>query len=505
MIKRSSGVLMHISSLPGKYGIGSFGKEAVEFSKILKEMGFSYWQTLPFGTVDKCNSPYKSFSAFAGNPYFIDLPALAEKGLLTEEELKENECVNPFFVDFQWINQTRDKVLRTAYSRITEEDRKLIYDFCSLNKHWLPDFALYMTLREKNDNKDWYDWEDKKLKFHDKDAVAEAMITYAEDVLYHEFLQYEFYSQWKKAKAEINKNGIKMIGDMPIYVSLESSDVWANRELFDLSEDGSPRLVAGVPPDYFAEEGQMWGNPLYNWDFMKTQNYAWWVKRIENSLLIFDMVRIDHFRGFSAYWAIPAKAETAKSGNWVKGPGMGFFDIIMKKFDNSQIIAEDLGDIDEDVYNLLMQTKLPGMRVMQFAFIGDKDSIHLPHNYERNVIAYTGTHDNNTILGWLWEAEPENRKTALEYCNFTGDDWGKGGCYSESCRCIIRALWQSVAQLTIVPVQDLCGFGSDTKMNHPGIATGNWAFRITKEALSQIDKEWIKNLNTTYRRVIEKI
>ena len=499
-MKRSSGVLLHISSLPGKYGIGSFGKEAIEFSKLLKEMGFTWWQTLPFGTVDKCNSPYKSFSAFAGNPLFIDLSSLAEKGFLTEKELKENECENPYFVNFEWLNKTRYKVLRLAYERIDEKEKNEIKKFIEKNKHWLPDFALYMTLKEKNDDKDWYLWKDLGLKLHKKESIEKALKKYSDEVFFHEFMQYEFYSQWEKIKLEINKNGIKMIGDMPIYVSLESSDVWANRELFDLSEDGNPRLVAGVPPDYFSEDGQMWGNPLYNWELMKSQNYKWWINRIENSLHIFDMVRIDHFRGFSAYWGIPAKSKTAKNGSWIKGPGMDFFNIIMKKFNNSQIIAEDLGDIDKDVVNLLKETKLPGMRVMQFAFIGDRDSIHLPHNYEKNVVAYTGTHDNNTILGWLWEASQENRKIALDYCNFTGNDWGMGGYYSESCRSIIRTLWQSSAQLTIAPIQDLCGFGSDTKMNQPGIANGNWAFRITNEALSEIDKKWIENINDIYRR-----
>lgn len=499
-MKRSSGILLHISSLPGKYGIGSFGKEALKFSKFLKEMGFTWWQTLPFGTTDDCNSPYKSFSAFAGNPLFIDLHTLAEKGFLTENELKENECPNPYFVNFEWLNKTRYKIFRLAYKRIDENEKNKIKEFEKKNKHWLPDFALYMTLREKNSNTDWYLWKDKELKFHKKEAVEKAFEKYADEVFFHEFLQYEFFSQWEKIKSEINKNGIKMIGDMPIYVSLESADVWANRELFDLSEDGSPRLVAGVPPDYFSEEGQMWGNPLYNWEFMKKQNYSWWIERIKNSLQIFDMVRIDHFRGFSAYWGVPADAENAKSGSWIKGPGMDFFNVVMKKFNNSQIIAEDLGDIDEDVVKLLKETKFPGMRVMQFAFIGDRDSIHLPHNYEKNVIAYTGTHDNNTILGWLWEATPENRKIALEYCRFTGKDWGMGGYHSESCRSVIRTLWQSPAQLAIVPIQDLCGFGSDTKMNQPGVAGGNWAFRITEEALSQIDKKWIESINDIYRR-----
>ena len=302
-MKRSSGILLHISSLPGKYGIGSFGKEALKFSKFLKEMGFTWWQTLPFGTTDDCNSPYKSFSAFAGNPLFIDLPTLAEKGFLTEEELKENECSNPYFVNFEWLNKTRYKIFHLAYERIDENEKNKIKEFENKNKHWLPDFALYMTLREKNNNTDWYLWKDEELKFHKKEAVEKAFEKYADEVFFHEFLQYEFYSQWEKIKSEINKRGIKMIGDMPIYVSLESSDVWANRELFDLSEDGSPRLVAGVPPDYFSEEGQMWGNPLYNWELMKKQNYSWWIERIKNSLQIFDMVRIDHFRGFSAYWA----------------------------------------------------------------------------------------------------------------------------------------------------------------------------------------------------------
>ncbi len=326
-MKRSSGILLHISSLPGKYGIGSFGKEALKFSKFLKEMGFTWWQTLPFGTTDDCNSPYKSFSAFAGNPLFIDLQTLAEKGFLTEDELKENECSttddcnspyksfsafagnplfidlqtlaekgfltedelkenecsNPYFVNFEWLNKTRYKIFHLAYERIDENEKNKIKEFENKNKHWLPDFALYMTLREKNNNTDWYLWKDEELKFHKKEAVEKAFEKYADEVFFHEFLQYEFYSQWEKIKSEINKNGIKMIGDMPIYVSLESADVWANRELFDLSEDGSPRLVAGVPPDYFSEEGQMWGNPLYNWELMKKQNYSWWIERIENS------------------------------------------------------------------------------------------------------------------------------------------------------------------------------------------------------------------------------
>lgn len=497
---RASGVLMHISSLPGKYGIGSFGKEAVEFSKLLKEMGFSFWQTLPFGTIDDYNSPYKSFSAFAGNPLFIDVETLFKKQLITEEELKLLEIENPFVVPYDIIKENRKEIFKKAFKRISSSYVEKIKKFEENNKNWLPDYALYMMIKEKNNGKDWYDWEDEKLKFHDEKALQDFSVRYATDLFFEKFIQYEFYSEWEEIKNKINQNGIRMIGDMPIYLSLESSDVWANRELFNLSKDGSPKLVAGVPPDYFAEDGQLWGNPLYNWKVMKNDNYKWWVERIENALKIFDTVRIDHFRAFSAYWAVPNGAKTAKAGKWVKGPGMSLFKILLKKFDSSKIIAEDLGDIDDGVRTLLAKTKLPGMRVMQFGFIGDDDSIHIPHNYDKNVVAYTGTHDNNTLLGFLWESNEENRKKILEYSNFTGSDWGMGGFESESCRAIIRTLWQSSANLVIVPVQDLCGFGEDTKMNSPGNPNGNWSFRITWDALNRIDRGYFKKINEIYRR-----
>lgn len=497
-MERKSGILMHISSLPNKYGIGSFGKEAIKFSEMLKEMGIKYWQTLPFGTIDSFNSPYKSFSAFAGNPYFIDLETLYEKKLLTEEELRENEYKNPYAVDFNWLRDTRFLVFEKAYNRIDENYKIEISKFVKENA-WVEDFALYMAIREKNNNKDWYDWEE-DLKFHKKSAIEDFKISNEREISFYEFLQYEFYSQWENVKKEINKNGIQMIGDIPIYVSLESSDVWSNRKLFELSEEGKPKLVAGVPPDYFSEEGQKWGNPLYDWKAMKKQNYKWWIDRIGNSLKLFDKIRIDHFRGFSAYWGVPSEAKTAKEGSWIKGPRMDMFNVVLKKFEKSQIIAEDLGVIDSDVVKLLEKTKFPGMRVMQFGFLGDRDSMHLPHNYERNIIAYTGTHDNNTLLGWLWELSEENRKLVLEYCGFNGEDWGTGGFDSKSCKCIIKTLWASVASIVIVPIQDLCGFGSDTKMNAPGKAEGNWSFRISEEALNSIDKIFVKELNETYRR-----
>lgn len=497
MNQRSSGVLMHIASLPGRHGIGSFGKEAVSFAKFLKGMGFTYWQTLPFGTTDSFNSPYTSFSAFAGNPYFIDLPTLCSDGLITRIELELNTFKEPFAVDFAWLEKTRMPLLRKAFSRADDKLKAKIEAFCEENE-WLPDFALYMALRDEHDGKDWVDWED-DLRLRKPEALKKAAAALKDDVAFYEFVQYEFFTQWEKVKKEINALGIKIIGDMPIYLSLKSSDVWANQHLFQLDEEGHPLCCAGCPPDYFAEDGQFWGNPIYDWDAMKKTGYDWWMKRIGASLEIYDMVRIDHFRAFSAYWSIPANAKTAKEGKWVDGPGMDFFDHVFKKFDAPQIIAEDLGTIDEGVVKLIEKTGLPGMRVLQFGFVDDADNLHLPHNIPRKSIAYTGTHDNDTLFAFIYGATPEQREYFLSYCNFHGD-WTEGGYHSAVCQAMIRCLWQCPAQIAILPIQDLCGYGTDTRMNKPGVSVGNWSFRITDEALAKIDAEWMLETNKTYFR-----
>lgn len=495
---RSSGVLMHISSLPGPCGIGSFGKEAVAFAELIKSMGFSYWQTLPFATTDSCNSPYTSFSAFAGNPFFIDLPTLKEDGLITEEELRENSYHEPYAVDFQWLNETRMPLLRKAFSRLDAKGREKVAVFCKENNYWLPDFALYMALKDQHDQLDWPDWE-APLRLRDSAAIKKAKETLAEEILFYEFVQYEFFTQWKAVKKKINDLGIQMIGDMPMYLALRSADVWSNQQLFQLDKDGNPVQCAGCPPDYFAADGQFWGNPIYNWDVMKRTGYDWWLKRIGMALKTYDMVRIDHFRAFSAYWSIPADAETAKEGKWVKGPGMDLFSKVFKTFDHPQIIAEDLGDIDEDVVKLIQETGLPGMRVLQFGFIDNADNLHLPHNIPKNALAYTGTHDNDTLLGWIFGAEPWQRDNALRYCSFDGD-WREGGYKSKVCHAMIRTLWQCPAQITLLPIQDLCGYGTDTRMNRPGVAEGNWAFRITEQALRELDCDWMLETNRVYRR-----
>lgn len=500
---RASGILMHISSLPGDYGIGSFGRAARDFVDFIKSAGCSYWQVLPFGPIDDYNSPYKSFSAFAGNPFFIDLDRLAHFGLLTAEELDSVRVAEPHTVAFDFIRRTRIDLLWKAYDRLDEAFHQMIRDFALEHEDWLPDYALYMTLKNHFGGADWYDWEDEALKLHEAEAVAKARQEYAKEIDFQEFLQFEFFAQWQYLKTYANDRGVKIIGDMPIYVSLESADVWACRELFDLDEEGRPQAVAGVPPDYFSTDGQLWGNPLYRWDYLKETGYHWWTLRLKHALTLFDSVRIDHFRGFSAYWSIPADAETAREGQWLAGPGMDFFKAMEPIIAHSEgeIIAEDLGVQDEELCGLLAETGFPGMRVFQFAFIEEGNNPHFPHNYPDNVVAYTGTHDNNTLLGYLWELLPHQRDYALRYVDFDlAADWSVGGAAFPCGHKIIRALFMSAASLVILPIQDVLGYGSDAKMNAPGQPFGNWTFRITSGALKELDNRWLQQLNILYKR-----
>ena len=349
MNKRASGVLMHVSSLPGAYGIGCFGKEAKEFIDFLSDTGCTYWQVLPFTPTDAYNSPYASISAFAGNRNFIDLEQLRDEGLLTDDELREQMYANPYSAAFDFLELRRIPVLYRAFTRADEAYRDKVRAFAEENKSWLPDYALYIILKEANIGAEWYDWADEDLKLHRPEAVAKAMEEQAETVLFMEFIQYTFFEQWKKIKKYANSKGVEIIGDLPMYVARNSADVWANRHLFDLTEDGEPKNVAGVPPDYFSEFGQKWGNPLYNWAEMKKDGYRWWMDRLGACFKLFDAVRIDHFRAFSAYWAVPAEAETAKEGQWLDGPKTDFFDAVNRTFKNPKIIAEDLGIIDDAI------------------------------------------------------------------------------------------------------------------------------------------------------------
>lgn len=468
---------MHISSLHGDFSIGSFGDEAKEFIDFISDMGFKWWQVLPFCMVDECNSPYKSYSAFGGNPYFVDLKTLVREGLLTEDEINAYRQSQPYSAEYVRLYHTRCDVLMLASKRV--KNRTEIEDFIE-NHVYLKQFCEFMALKKANGEKAWCDWD-----------------TFETDpyVLFMwKFIQYEFFMQWAQIKIYANSKGVKIIGDIPIYVSYDSADVWANKELFDLDGNGRPNCVAGVPPDYFSKDGQLWGNPLYNWDLMAQDGYKWWLDRLRHMFSMFDGVRIDHFRGIESYWSVPGDAATAREGKWVKGPGKSFVDAVNAIKGDKLIIAEDLGEITEDVTELVKYSGFPGMRVFQFGFLSDGDNPHMPHNYNENTIAYTGTHDNNTLLGYVWELDDERRRKMLEYCGYTDPDWNRG--YDS----ILRSIYVSNAALAVFPIQDILGYGSDTRLNIPGKADGNWQFRITRDQLMGIDREKFKKFNAMYAR-----
>lgn len=479
---------MPIFSLPGPFGIGVFGEEAYDFIDRIAEMGFRLWQLLPFTIVDEGNSPYSSISAFAGNYLFIDPRQLQAEGLLTEGEVRE--CVypsSPHTADYPFAREKRLSVLRKAFARLNEETLQEIEEF-SKEQSWLSDFALFMFFRKKYKGLSWWEWP----------AETERESADKEELLFWKFVQSVFWKQWKKVREYGNRKGIAFIGDMPIYPSMDSCDVWANEHLFQIdSETHQPYQVAGVPPDYFSENGQLWGNPLYDWTQMRKEGYAWWKQRFTHAFSLFDMIRIDHFRAFASYWAVPADSVSAEKGHWEKGPGISFFQSENWK---DKIIAEDLGTYGQDVEELLKATGFPGMRVIQFGFTPGADSVHLPHHYPFQCVAYVGTHDNSTLLGWLWEASPAEREFALRYCGFQGEDWGTGGYHSPSCRSMIETVWKSSADTAIIPIQDMCGFGNDARMNIPGTEKDNWRFRMTKDTLAQIDHEYFKHINALYGR-----
>ena len=479
-MKRASGILMHISSLWGEYSCGSFGTEAREFIDFLKKCGFTWWQVLPFCMVDECNSPYKSYSAFGGNPYFVDLNTLSQKGFVTDDELLEAKQSSPYSCEYQKLKFQRIPLLKKAAKRAHgTPTEKSVRDFIKNHPH-IASFCEFMVLKEANGNKCWNEWTQTDV---DK-----------EELFAWQFIQHEFFAQWQEIKSYANKNGIKILGDIPIYVSYDSADVWANKELFQLDDDLSMKKVAGVPPDYFSADGQLWGNPLYDWDKMKKDGYSWWTDRISAMLDMFDGIRIDHFRAIESYWSVDADAATARDGSWQKGPGMDFVDAINSTKGDRLIVAEDLGLITPEVEALVEKSGYPGMRVMQFAFLDDSDSTHLPHNYKNNVVAYTGTHDNNTLLGYVWEIGDDNRKRLLEYCGYTDSDWDRG--YDH----IIRTMYASCAGMVILPVQDILGYGSDTRLNVPGRAEGNWMYRVTGEQFAGVDTDKYKKLNELYKR-----
>lgn len=476
-MKRASGVLLHASSLWGDYSIGSFGKAARQWIDFLADCGFTYWQTLPFCLPDECKSPYKSFSAFSVNPYFIDLEILHSQNLIGDEELAAAKQKTPYSCEFDRLQEQRLSLLAKAASRFS--DNKKIDAFFA-NHTETEAFCRFMALKEANSMLPWDKWTTSSYS-------ADSLRTWR-------FICYEFFRQWKEISDYAHARNIKIIGDIPIYVAYDSSDVYNHPDQFLLDGEGKMTDVAGVPPDYFSSEGQLWGNPLYDWNAMKKDGYSWWRNRISFMTEMFDGVRIDHFRGIESYYSVPATAKTAKAGKWNKGPGKELIDAIKSAAGDKLLIAEDLGDITPEVRALVDQSGFPGMRVLQFAFLGDASSPHLPHNYDNNCVAYTGTHDNNTLLGYIWELDESTRARVLEYFGY-GGDWD--ACYD----CIIRAMTASHAGTVIFPVQDLLHYGSDTRLNTPGTAEGNWAYRITLDQLNKIDRRLLNRRNKLYGRI----
>ena len=497
--KRGAGVLFHISSMPSPYGIGVFGKNTKNFIDKLCEMGFTYWQVLPFNPTDNSNSPYCSPSAFAGNYLFINPEYLCETGLIGEADVKANLYEgSPYTADYEFAAEKRLTTLKKAFLNITDSILKEIKKFETENP-WVTDYSLFMAAKEAEGGKPWWQW---NKSFSHYSTCVQNTASLADAAAFWTFVQYIFFKQWHEIKEYANEKGIAVIGDMPIYVAMDSVDVWANLPQFLIDEKTlKPEKVAGVPPDYFSEDGQLWGNPIYDWKKMKKDGYSWWISRLKTALETYDVVRIDHFRAFASYWEVPADAETAKTGEWKSGPKMDFFSKVFEAFPDAPIIAEDLGSFGEDVVQLLEETGFPGMKVVQFGFDPNSDSSHLPHNAVPNSINYVGTHDNNTILGWLWEADEQERKFALDYIGFTGNNWGDGGYYSPSCRKVIEAVWKSASNVAILSFQDMCGFGSDARMNRPGIPEENWRFRTTEDTLNSIDFSYFRHINSIFRRM----
>lgn len=478
--RRASGILLHISSLPSKYGIGDLGPAAYRFADYLMRTHQRLWQVLPIGPVGPDASPYSSSSTFAGNPLLISPEPLVESGLLTEEDLAPLADLPEDYVDYERLVPRKRNVLRTAFRRFENDrspvDSPSLKQFLQSEAHWLEDYALFAALKDTYDGAPWTDWPS-PLVHREPEALKEAREKHAAAVRMHTFWQYLFHRQWSALQSYCHARDIRLFGDLPIYVAHDSADVWAHQDLFHLDEEGEPPVVAGVPPDYFSPEGQRWGNPIYRWDRMQQNGYEWWAQRLGHILDQFDLVRLDHFRGFEAYWQIPAEEETAVNGEWVQGPSTDFFEAMEDELGELPLVAEDLGTISEAVHELRDTFGFQGMAVLQFAFENGPENKFLPHNYKPNTVAYTGTHDNNTTLGW-WKRElsDSGKEYARSYLNLDSDD-------TEVLEQCLRALEGSVADRVVLPLQDILGLGAEARMNVPGEPSGNWRWRVTSDQL----------------------
>ena len=489
---------MPISSLPSDYGIGCFSKSAYEFVDWLKEAGQTYWQILPLGPTSYGDSPYQSFSTFAGNPYFIDLDTLVEEGVLDKKDCeKVNWGKKPDEVDYEKIYKGRYPLLRKAYENSDISKNPDYQKFVAENSWWLSDYALFMAVKDRFEGVEWTKWaEDIRLRWNN------AMDYYREelyfDIEFQQYMQFKFYEQWMKLKSYANSKGIQIIGDIPIYVAMDSADAWAHPELFQLDQDNVPLAVAGCPPDGFSATGQLWGNPLYRWDYHRNTGYQWWISRLSYVFRLYDVVRIDHFRGFDEYFSIPYGAENAIGGHWEKGPGIDLFRKVEQALGWKQVIAEDLGYMTQSVRDLVAETGYPGMKVLQFAFGGGSDNEYLPHNYTPNSVVYTGTHDNETLMQYLDGTQDHVRNHIREYMNRPHASNG------ELCENLIWMAMSSVGKYCIIPIQDYLGLGKEARMNFPSTLGHNWEWRVRKEQLTHDLAGYIAHMTgLSYRRRID--
>lgn len=490
---RSSGILMPISSLPGPFGIGTVGKSAYKFVDFLKKAGQSVWQILPVSPTGFGDSPYQSCSAFAGNPYFIDLDLLCQKGLLKRSEYAKLDWgKSEGKVDYALLYRQRYAVLRLAFERFSVWYPDEYYQFCYENRDWIEDYALYMTIKQNQDMKHYLEWP-QPLRDHEKAALDQIYATQEKEVHFWKFLQFEFFRQWKELKAYANAAGVKILGDIPIYMAADSADVWAGGKLFELDKEGRPARVAGCPPDYFSADGQLWGNPLYDWAYHRSTGYAWWVKRIRYALSLYDILRIDHFRAFDTYYAIPADADSARTGSWQQGPGLELFKAVWKELgEDCPIVAEDLGELFDSVRQLLKDTGLPGMKVLEFAFDAE-NSEYLPHNCPENSVVYPGTHDNDTLRSWLRTAPKASLKRAKTYLGLNQEEGYADG--------MLRGVLSCPSKLAIISMADWLGLDKEGRINTPSTLGDNWTWRAQPGVFTAALAKSIRTKCALYGRV----
>lgn len=497
--KRSIGLLTHITSLPNNYGIGTLGQESYQFIDFLNNAGFSYWQMCPVGPTGYGDSPYQSFSAFAGNSYFLDLEEFLKQGLLTQEDLEPLTHLSKSSVDYAAIYNLHKPILQKAYQTFQKnppkEFTKEISDFSTQNQSWLQPYCTFTALKDHFNQSPWWEW---PLEFQSFETASKTSLYKDKELIakieFYRFIQCTFFHQWNKLKDYAHSKNIELLGDIPIFVALDSADLWSNNALFKLDKQKHPTHLAGVPPDYFSELGQFWGNPLYDWQNKKKECFNWWIQRIENNFKLFDLLRLDHFRGFETYWSIPADSPDARTGEWLKGPGLEFFQKIKEKIPNAKLIAEDLGIITDQVRTLLKSTGLPGMAVLQFAFDNHPENPFLPHNLKKNQILYSGTHDNDTTRGWYNTLKDPEKDQIRRYFRIPGNDiaWD-----------FIRTLYASTCNLAIITMQDLLNKNSEARLNLPGTAQGNWKWRFTSTELEMLEKNstpYLKELKWLYYR-----